>query len=332
LASSPATEPATTTARSISQDVAKAVDSAFNLLFETAASGGDTSGLVNALSPVATQLNESPHLVGAYAQSLVFQITTAVQNPNEEQKAKIIEGVIQSKTAIDNMIRWHPGMENYDSDPKLLADPQLTDFYQMIQSYQKNIAKIVSDPSTAYDFYVSDPTFRERLSQGLMIINNAGKAALKYTSKDSLEIKSNLSASSTTLAPAPVSSVKAPDTTLSFFQQAEKTIASSFNQMFAAVATGSDVSFIVAGISAIAGQLGINGQAVGSYMGALVDLAKAAVPNPTEEQKAKVIAGVTAVRAAFSNLVKSNSRMQNWETDVTLTDNPEFADFYQMAY
>jgi hypothetical protein len=71
---------------------------------------------------------------------------------------------------------------------------------------------------------------------------------------------------------------------------------------------------------------------VGSYMNALVDLARTAVPNPNEEQKAKVIASVTAVRAAFSNLVGSNSRMENWDTDATLMNNPEFADFYQMAY
>jgi hypothetical protein len=181
LTSSLATEPATTTAApSILQEVAKAVASLYNQFFDVAVSASDVIALVNALSFASGQMHVNPQIVGAFTQSLISQITSAVQNPNEEQKAKIIEGFKQSKNALDILIRWHPGLEQYDSDPKLLDDPELADLYQLVQSFQADVGRIVSDPDSAYDF-LRDPKLPEILSRAWVTITNAGAVGLKYT-------------------------------------------------------------------------------------------------------------------------------------------------------
>ena len=83
--------------------------------------------------------------------------------PDETEKAQITQGATDLIVLTKELVASFPGMENFEMNQILLIDPENAPFYELYNQLQQFSQDLVSDPSSAFDYF-SNKLVQEKIA------------------------------------------------------------------------------------------------------------------------------------------------------------------------
>jgi hypothetical protein len=150
----------------------------FKKFFPAAFAGGIIAPMIMKHSIFVNSLGGNGNLtvIVPYFKTFKSFLPLVGSNSSAEDKKVIAAGIQKAYDFGIAIVKAQPGLEDFESDEKIINDPKLADFYQKLEVFNDDVKEMIANPDLVNDYF-HDPKLPLKLAKTVIEIIRASKHA-----------------------------------------------------------------------------------------------------------------------------------------------------------
>lgn len=144
--------------------------------------GSDINPVIADQKIIMDSYGANSSLTSEFFELLAHNVPYFVSNPNDTVKNIIIDGVQKTEDLWSKVIKSQMGLGKFDTDSRLSAMPELSEFYLEYQNLLNDSNQMKQNPSYSYD-YIHNTNLARNYAHFLTLLIEASKIARKLRKK-----------------------------------------------------------------------------------------------------------------------------------------------------